>query len=59
MKQTRAHDKLKAVKEAQEWAEQTRKLHGHIAGFFKPKENEIIVDFISTAAGWWREEGKP
>lgn len=36
-----------------EWERTTQRLHGSVADVFKPKENQVIQDFIVTALGDW------
>ena len=38
-------------KERDEFVRLAQLLHGEVAEFFKPKENQTIQDFIATAGG--------
>lgn len=42
--------------ENKEWARETARRHGLIAQYFKPKENEVILDFIRTGEDVSKEE---
>ena len=40
----------------EEWYKETHRRLGCVARYFKPKENQIIVDFIATAKDLSKEE---
>ena len=40
------------------WRKETSRRHGLIAQYFKPKENQIILDFIETGQDVALEEKK-